>query len=82
MISLTDSPVEMVVDHGGHGVGHPGLLGIHALVQVLVQGLPQGLDYQLGVGDLLPVQLHERQEAALGPQLAVVRHVLKEKCVT
>lgn len=71
------SPEEVVVHHGAHGVLHPLLLRPHAGVQVLLQALAQLSDDELGVGDLLPVQLHEGQQAALGAELAVVVHVLE-----
>ena len=43
------------------------------------QYLGQVLDDEVTVGDLFTVQLHERQEPPLAPQLAIVVDVLEKK---
>ena len=43
------------------------------------QYLGQVLDDEVTVGDLFTVQLHERQEPPLAPQLAIVVDVLQKK---
>ena len=48
------------------------------LVHLLLVLLGQVLDDQVGVGDLLSVQLHEGQEAPLAPQLSIVIYVLEK----
>ena len=67
----------MILDHCDHRVLHILLLVGQALVRVLLELLGQGLDDDVGVADLLAVQLHEGQEAALRAELRVVGNVLK-----
>jgi hypothetical protein len=69
----------MILDHGDHGVLNVLLLGRQALVHVLLELLGQGLDDDVGVADLLAVQLDEGQEAALGAELGVVGNILELK---
>ena len=69
----------MILDHGDHCVLNVLLLGCQALVHVLLELLGQGLDDDVGVADLLAVQLDEGQEAALGAELGVVGNILKLK---
>ncbi len=71
--------MKVVVNHGNHGVLDSKLILSQARVQVLLQLLAQGLDDDLRVRDLLAVELHEGQKAALGPQLAIVRDILENK---
>ena len=69
--------MHVVVDHGHHGVLDAPLVLAEALVHVLAQLLAQRPDDELAVGDLLPVELDEGQQAALGPQLVPVLDVLQ-----
>ena len=71
--------MQVIVRHGDHGVGDVELLLAEALVDVLLQGLAQLLDDELGVGDLLAVVLHEGQHATLGTELAIVVDILKKE---
>ena len=72
-----DSPVQVVVDHGHHGVLHALLLLAEPVVHVLAELLPEGADDEFAVGDLLPVELDERKEAAFGAQFVKVLDVLQ-----
>ena len=70
----------MVVDDGCEGVLRGQLLLRHPFVEVLaLHLLGQRLDDDLRVGDLVAVQLDEREKAALGAELGVVVHVLQGK---
>ena len=55
----------MILDHGDHCVLNVLLLIGQTLVRILLELLGQGLDDDVGVADLLSVQLDEGQEAAL-----------------
>lgn len=70
--------MEMIVNHGHHGVLHTELILAHAFIHVLVQFLAQGLDDEFGIGDFLSVVLDERQETTLGSQFAIVVHILED----
>ncbi len=72
-------PLKMILDHGDHRVLNVLLFGGQSFVHVLVELLCQGLDDDVGVADLLPVQLDERKKAALGAELGVVGNILKSK---
>ena len=69
----------MVVHEGVHGVKDALLLLGEVLVHLLVELGAEGVDDELGVGDLLAVQLDEGQEAALGAELAAVLDILGKK---
>ena len=69
--------MHVVVDHGHHGVLHAPLVLAEAVVHVLAELLAERVDDELAVGDLLPVELDEGQQAALGPQLVPVLDVLQ-----
>ena len=69
--------MHVVVDHGHHGVLDAPLVLAEAVVHVLAQLLAQRVDDELAVGDLLPVELHERQQAALRAELVPVLDVLQ-----
>ena len=69
----------MVVHEGVHGVKDALLLLGEVLVHLLVELGAEGVDDELGVGDLLTVQLDEGQEAALGAELAAVLDILGKK---
>ena len=69
----------MILHHGDHSVLNVLLVGLQAVVHVLLKGLAQALDDQVGVADLLAVELHKGQKAALRAKLGVVSHILKTK---
>ena len=69
----------MVVHEGVHGVEDALLFLGEVLVHLLVELGAEGVDDELGVGDLLAVQLDEGQEAALGAELAAVLDILGKK---
>jgi hypothetical protein len=60
----------VVLHHGDHGVLHILLVRCEIVGRVLLLELGgQLLDDVVGVADLLAVQLGERQQTSLGPQL-------------
>ena len=69
--------MHVVVDHGHHGVLHAPLVLAEADVHVLAELLAEAVDDDLAVGDLLPVELDEGQEAAFGAQFVLVLDVLE-----
>jgi hypothetical protein len=71
----------MVIHEGDHGVLHAHLLRAHTVVHVLLELGGQGLDDELGVSDLLSVELDERQQAALRAELVVVVDILEKRTI-
>ena len=69
--------MQVVVDHGHHGVLHALLLLAEPGVHVLAELLAEGADDEFAVGDLLPVEFHERQQAAFGAQFVEVLDALQ-----
>ena len=69
----------MILNHGNHGMLNVLLvlaqLGRHLLLKLL----GESLDDHVAVGDLLPVELNEGQEAFLGAELALVIHILQNE---
>ena len=68
----------MVVQHGGGGVGDVALLAGQLGVEILVKVFGQLLDDDGAVGDLLAVELDERQLTLGRSELHLVVHVLSE----
>ena len=71
----------MILDHGDHRVLNVLLLVGQPLVHFFLELLGQRLDDDVGVADLLAVQLDEGQEAALGAELRVVGDILEQKLI-
>ena len=70
-------PLEMVLDHGHHGMLHVLLLGCQVGSRVLLLEFGgQLFDDVVRVADFLAVQLHEGQQTPLGSELGVVVNVL------
>lgn len=69
-------PQEVVLDHRCEGVGDVLLVIVEVLVQVLLEARREFLYDDGRVGDLLPIQLNERQLTLLRPELQLVVHVL------
>ena len=67
----------MVLHHGNHGVLDVLLVLGQLSGHLLLKLLGEGLDDDVAVRNLLPIELNEGQEAFLGSELAFVIHVLK-----
>ena len=69
--------MKVVLHHRHHGVLHVLLVGREVDTGVLLAELGgQLLDDEVGVADLLAVELDEGEESPLGPQFRVVVDVL------
>ena len=75
------SPVEMVLDQLDHGVLDVLLVLAQLSGHLLLKLLGESLDDHVAVGDLLPVELNEGQEAFLGAELALVIHILQNEII-
>lgn len=74
-----DSPVEVILEHGDGGVGDAALVGGERRVHVGAEVTAQLLDDDGTVGDLLAVELDERQLALVRAELHPVVDVLRER---
>lgn len=74
---VEDNPDEMVLQHGNRGVRHIPLLGGESRVQILLVLGRQLLDNNGRVGDLLAIQLDERQLTLLGAETHLMIDILQ-----